>query len=411
MDAQQVENERRSANRKAWKKNAPYFNDMVLSEVMEWPSLTFQFFPDKQVTTDNDLAMIRTLSGTNAMENPDELDSLLISTFTLPANASLITSHDVAAVSIDTKLTDTIAKDGADPDAVLVEMGGFVELRKLPDAYNKQMVISYGIEQRIRHNGEVNKARLAPNNANLIAARGPDRAIHIFDRVNQPGTGGLLLRTDREAQPDFTLTGMADEGFPLDWAPGVDGMLAAGDNSGVVALWDLNKADGRPTATWDVGDAVCDLAWHPTASDIVVIAGDATCAVFDARTQTVAVDFEKPAMAAKACPLDPYAVGVCRAGAFERVDMRQPLTPVTVTETPSETYCLSWSPHVPYCAVGCEDGEVCLISLDGALSHVHGDHTRRVNDVDWHPNLPWTLGSVGDDCRLSVWQPDRSVVG
>lgn len=33
---------------KTWKKNAPFLYDMILSTALDWPTLTTQWFPDKQ---------------------------------------------------------------------------------------------------------------------------------------------------------------------------------------------------------------------------------------------------------------------------------------------------------------------------------------------------------------------------
>lgn len=33
---------------KTWKKNAPFLYDIMLSTALEWPTLTTQWFPDKQ---------------------------------------------------------------------------------------------------------------------------------------------------------------------------------------------------------------------------------------------------------------------------------------------------------------------------------------------------------------------------
>ena len=34
---------------KTWKKNAPFLYDVMLSTALEWPTLTTQWLPDKQV--------------------------------------------------------------------------------------------------------------------------------------------------------------------------------------------------------------------------------------------------------------------------------------------------------------------------------------------------------------------------
>ena len=33
---------------KTWKKNAPFLYDIILSTALEWPTLTAEWFPDKQ---------------------------------------------------------------------------------------------------------------------------------------------------------------------------------------------------------------------------------------------------------------------------------------------------------------------------------------------------------------------------
>ena len=33
---------------KTWKKNAPFLYDVILSTALDWPTLTVQWFPDKQ---------------------------------------------------------------------------------------------------------------------------------------------------------------------------------------------------------------------------------------------------------------------------------------------------------------------------------------------------------------------------
>lgn len=45
-----AENEQKIINEeyKAWKKNAPFLYDMILSTALDWPTLTTQWFPDVQ---------------------------------------------------------------------------------------------------------------------------------------------------------------------------------------------------------------------------------------------------------------------------------------------------------------------------------------------------------------------------
>lgn len=39
------------------------------------------------------------------------------------------------------------------------------------------------------------------------------------------------------------------------------------------------------------------------------------------------------------------------------------------------------------------------------LLFLHGGHTSRISDFDWHPNLPFVLASIGEDNVVQVWKP------
>lgn len=38
---------------KIWKKNAPFLYDLVMTHALEWPSLTVQWIPDKEMFRKN----------------------------------------------------------------------------------------------------------------------------------------------------------------------------------------------------------------------------------------------------------------------------------------------------------------------------------------------------------------------
>jgi histone-binding protein RBBP4 len=50
LRVEDAENEQKIINEeyKTWKKNAPFLYDMILSTALDWPTLTTQWFPDKQ---------------------------------------------------------------------------------------------------------------------------------------------------------------------------------------------------------------------------------------------------------------------------------------------------------------------------------------------------------------------------
>ena len=80
----------------------------------------------------------------------------------------------------------------------------------------------------------------------------------------------------------------------------------------------------------------------------------------------------------------------------------------------SEGYGLSWSPlQEGKLLSGSDDNLLCLWDLREAglevnpLSIRHG-HTDVVEDVDWHKSYAHLFGSVGDDCRLLLWDSRES---
>ncbi len=269
-------------------------------------------------------------------------------------------------------------------------------------------LVKYATEQAIVHQGEVNRARVAPFNPNLIASRGVDAEIFISDRVNQPGTGGVVRITDKPS-PDVSLTGLSTEGFPLDWGP-TAGHLAAGDDSGRVCCWDLNHPES-PTSTTEWGSAVCDLAYHPAVDHAIILATDASTVMFDPSAPTSTIDLGGPAMCARPSPTNPHLVAIGRVDSLTIVDLRAPAAPLSVSQTP-EVYCLDWSPHVPgVLAAGYTEGRVELRRVGRPEPlFTHFGHVGGTVDLGWHPVVPWTVGSVGNDGRITVFQPDTSLL-
>ena len=59
---------------KVWKKNCPFLYDLVLAHALEWPSLTVQWLPRRQLT--DTLSCQRLLLGTHSPEERNHLQSI-----------------------------------------------------------------------------------------------------------------------------------------------------------------------------------------------------------------------------------------------------------------------------------------------------------------------------------------------
>lgn len=207
---------------KTWKKNAPFLYDLMLSNALEWPTLTTQWLPDKQefvhILSSCHLLLLTLRS---VPEKDYCLHRLLIGTHTSNEAQNYL---QIAAV----QLPKPVAPDSADYDEESEEIGGYGG----GASTNKPaMEVKFDIVQKIDHKGEVNKARYMPQNPNMIATMCTDGRVMIWDRTKHPSlpTGTV--------NPQMELIGHEAEGFGLSWSPHIAGHLATGSEDQTVRLW------------------------------------------------------------------------------------------------------------------------------------------------------------------------------
>lgn len=118
-----------------------------------------------------------------------------------------------------------LTPDPADYNPDIEEIGGHGGAKKSMPAPK------FHVTQRIRHEGEVNKARYMPQNAEIIATMTNSGKACIFDRTKHPSqpTGGV--------NPQLELVGHKQEGFAMNWNPNKEGEIATGSNDSTVKLW------------------------------------------------------------------------------------------------------------------------------------------------------------------------------
>ncbi|KAK8943725.1 Histone-binding protein MSI1 [Platanthera guangdongensis] len=213
---------------KVWKKNSPVLYDLVISHALEWPSLTVQWLPSSyspssSSSSSSSSPIQRLILGTHTSD--DTPNFLMISAVLFPSPRHLTSEPTLSS-----------------------------PVGLLPNVR---------IEQRIRHEGEVNRARHMPQNPSLIATKtcGPD--VHVFDSRKRPpsppegGAGG----------PDFSLSGHSNEGYGLAWNSMKEGYLLSGSYDSKICLWDVGNAmNEKGFRTKEVFGgheaAVEDVAWH-----------------------------------------------------------------------------------------------------------------------------------------------------
>ena len=172
----------------------------MITHALDWPSLTCQWFPDKESYVHSFLRRHGPRNNHLSRRPPDKpytIHRLLLGTHTSGQAQDYL---QIATVHLpkrdDSSASDTL--DRADYDDERGELGGHT----IPTQPRIQVV------QKINHEGEVNRARYMPQNPDLIATKAVSGEVFIFDRTkhsSEPERGGVC-------KPDIKLVGQRREG-------------------------------------------------------------------------------------------------------------------------------------------------------------------------------------------------------
>ncbi|KAF8131649.1 WD40-repeat-containing domain protein [Boletus edulis] len=406
--AAEEENKLINEEYKTWKKNAPYLYDLVITHALDWPSLTCQWFADKESPPNKSYTVHRLLLGTHTSGQAQ--DYLQIATVHIPKR--------------DGPLADKL--DRSDYDDERGELGGHT----IAPQPRIQII------QKINHAGEVNRARYMPQNPDLIATKAISGEVFIFDRTkhsSEPERGGVC-------RPDIKLVGQTKEGFGLAWNPVKGGHILGASEDMTVCLWDVNsytKARNtiEPTTIYKGHTSVVgDVDWHPTRENVFASVGDdKLLLLWDTRspaeptTKVQAHDRE-----ILACAFNPAQESLLITGSADKTialhDIRNTSKRVHIFESHTdEVLHLTWSPHVASVfASASSDRRINIWDLaqvgveqtpddqeDGPpeLMFIHGGHTARPSDFCWAPGVgeQWTAASASEDNIVMIWQPTARI--
>ena len=386
------------AEYKAWKKNTPYLYDTVITHSLEWPSLTVEWMPDGVVSRDN-LETHKMVLGTHT--SGEEPNYLMVADITLPSNEREI---DAKNYREDTK-----------------EVGGY-----------GGSVAKVDIKIKMTHDGEVNRARINPQNTFQIATKSPLAHVYVFDYSKH---SSLKTAVPSAPKPQFTCMGHTQEGYGLSWSPLEKSRLLSGSDDATICLWDLQEAGSIVQALniWKGHkDVVEDVDWHKHSRHLFGSVGDdSKLIIWDTRKN------DQPVKA-----LDNAHQGDINCLSFNRFNenlvatggsdglakvwdlryLQQPLN--TLVQHQDGVYQLNWSPHAEtILATGSADRRICVWDLarvgqeqtpaeavDGPpeLIFVHGGHTGKILDFSWNWNKPFTIASVSEGHIMQIWNMSES---
>lgn len=274
--------------------------------------------------------------------------------------------------------------------------------------------------QRIAHQGEINRARVLPQNPDLIATITSTGTVYVFDKTKHSSQ-------ENEFKCEIECKGHSDEGFALAWNGNKEGELVTGAMDGMIKLWDItkfNKGEKLDSEKqWDNSQGVNDLDWC-SFHDSMFVSGseDNLVKVWDTRLDSK-VQSKKSTMA--------HSAGVnavswnkgnmfCVAsgdgtGKVNVWDIRQFDSPVyTIDAHQGGISAVEFNPnmHNIVSTSGFDDNSVKLwdFSRQDPLIFHHVGHLLGVNDIAWNPHEPWMISSVSNDNTVHIWQPSQEAL-
>lgn len=247
------------AEYKIWKKNTPYLYDYVMTHSLEWPSLTCQWLPNVKNAGEIKAAEHSLLLGTHTT---GEQNYLMVGTVVLPKDDAVIDNRT------ETKKTTPAAHY----DEEKKELGGF--------GHADDKVGKIEIRMKIKHEGEVNRARYMPQNPFIIASRGPSPEVYIWDRSKHPS----FPDESSPFCPQGVCVGHTIEGYGLAWSPHNEGRLVTGSEDKTICLWDVSSVIGSKSEAGTQihatsvfrghTDVVEDVDWHKRDPNMIGSVGD-----------------------------------------------------------------------------------------------------------------------------------------
>jgi len=292
------------------------------------------------------------------------------------------------------------------------------------------------IIQKINHEGEINKARIMPQNDNIIATKTIHGEVLLFDISKHPE-----LPESDTVKPEYTLIGHEKEGFGLAWSHLESGLLLSCSEDELICLWDTkllsslgNSFTSHPPKDIFKGhrDVVEDISWHSKHSNIFASVGDDKLLnIWDTREvgkPTQSVSCHK--LEVNTVAWNPFSEFVIATGSSDKTiglwDIRNLESKLYSLEAHSEKVVqVQWSPHhETIIASSSVDRRINIWDIsrigeelneedreDGPpeLLFIHGGHTSGLSDFSWNPNDPWVIASVAEDNILQIWQMAETI--
>ncbi|CAN6841312.1 unnamed protein product [Brassica oleracea] len=394
---EEIEERLISEEYRIWKKNTPFLYDLVIAHLLEWPSLTVEWLPDREEPSGKDYSVQKMILGTHTHVN--ESNYLMLAQVQLPL-------------------------DDAEYDDERAEFGGF------GSATGKVQVI-----QKINHEGELNRARYMPQNPFMIATKTVSAEVYVFDYSKHPSKPAL----DGACNPDLRLRGHSSEGYGLSWSTLKQGHLLSGSDDAQICLWDINATPKDKTLDahqiFKAHEGVVeDVAWHLRHEYLFGSVGDDQYFfIWDLRSPSASRPVQSVAahsMEVNCLAFNPLNEWIVATGSTDKTvklfDLRRLSNALhSFDGHKEEVFQVGWSPKNETILASCCFGRRLMVwdvnrideeqtaeaAEDGPpeLLFTHGGHTAKISDFSWNPCDDWVISSVSEDNILQIWQMAETI--
>jgi histone-binding protein RBBP4 len=257
--------------------------DVVMTHALEWPSLTCQWLPTVRNAGEN-ASEHSLLLGTHTT---GEQNYLMVASCSLPKEDTVVDSDSQTKESSNSAAVTTIST--ANYDEEKKEMGGF--------GHASSNIGKIEIRMKVKHQGEVNRARIMPQNHFIVATRGPDPEVYVFDLSKHPS----FPEEGSAFSPQAVCMGHSKEGYGISWSKLKEGYLLSGSEDTTLCLWDImagakdsTEKSGRQVHPLNVfkghTDVVEDVDWHAKDPNMMgSVSDDRTIRIWDIRDPQKAV--------------------------------------------------------------------------------------------------------------------------
>ncbi|CAF1892259.1 unnamed protein product [Brassica oleracea var. botrytis] len=394
---EEIEERLISEEYRIWKKNTPFLYDLVIAHLLEWPSLTVEWLPDREEPSGKDYSVQKMILGTHTHVN--ESNYLMLAQVQLPL-------------------------DDAEYDDERAEFGGF------GSATGKVQVI-----QKINHEGELNRARYMPQNPFMIATKTVNAEVYVFDYSKHPSKPAL----DGACNPDLRLRGHSSEGYGLSWSTLKQGHLLSGSDDAQICLWDINATPKNKTLDAHQifkahEGAVEDVAWHLRHEYLFGSVGDDQYFfIWDLRSPSASRPVQSVAahsMEVNCLAFNPLNEWIVATGSTDKTvklfDLRRLSNALhSFDGHKEEVFQVGWSPKNETILASCCFGRRLMVwdvnrideeqtaeaAEDGPpeLLFTHGGYAAKISDFSWNPCDDWVISSVSEDNILQIWQMTETI--